>query len=150
MDRDHRLTGSVRLHALILADDDTPVEGLMESALISVTLDTDQEDVGKRIACYDLLAIPVVGSDGRLMGGVTHDDAADEMQAEATEDFQKIPTVLRFTQNMRQAGIACFEGMILPGVSLVFFLPLLIESSGDAGSQSAVLMVRALATGVWS
>ncbi|EAR20733.1 magnesium transporter [Nitrococcus mobilis] len=172
VDRDHRLMGSVRLHALILSADDTPITDLMESAPVSVALDTDQEDVGKLIAHYDLLAIPVVDSDGRLMGIVTHDDAADVMQAEATEDFQKISIVLPFTQNLLQAGIgmlysrrivwltllvfgnlfsgagiAYFEDMILAYVSLVFFLPLLIDSSGNAGSQSATLMVRALATG---
>lgn len=172
VDRDHRLAGSVRLHALILAAHDTPVTKLMETAPISVTLDTDQEDVGKLIARYDLLAIPVVDADGRLLGIVTHDDAADVMQAEATEDFQKISHVLPFKQSMREAGIgvlysrrivwlallvfgnlfsgagiAYFEDMILAYVSLVFFLPLLIDSSGNAGSQSATLMVRALATG---
>ncbi|HEY9038084.1 MAG TPA: magnesium transporter [Roseovarius sp.] len=172
VDQDHRLTGSVRLHALILAAADTTVNDLMEPAPISVTLDTDQEDVGKLIARYDLLAIPVVDDTGRLVGIVTHDDAADVMQAEATEDFQKISTVMPFTQNMREAGIgilysrrivwlallvfgnlfsgagiAFFEETILAYVSLVFFLPLLIDSSGNAGSQSATLMVRALATG---
>lgn len=172
VDRDHRLTGSVRLHALVLADADTPVSELMEKAPVSVLLNTDQEDVGKLIARYDLLAIPVVDAQGRLMGIVTHDDAADVMQAEATEDFQKISHVLPFKQNMRRAGIgvlysrrivwlallifgnlfsgagiAYFEEIILAYVSLVFFLPLLIDSSGNAGSQSATLMVRALATG---
>lgn len=124
------------------------------------------------IARYDLLALPVVDADGVLLGIVTHDDAADAMQAEMTEDFQKISTVLPFSQNMRQAsirllyskrivwlallvfgnlfsgaGIAYFEETILAYVSLVFFLPLLIDSSGNAGAQSATLMVRALATG---
>lgn len=172
VDSDHRLTGSVRLHALILAADHTTVGTLMEKAPVSVTLHTDQEDVGKLIARYDLLAIPVVDDGGRLVGIVTHDDAADVMQEEATEDFQKISHVLPFKQTMREAGvgmlysrrivwlallvfgnlfsgagIAYFEDVILAYVSLVFFLPLLIDSSGNAGSQSATLMVRALATG---
>ncbi|WP_050526059.1 magnesium transporter [Pseudorhodobacter aquimaris] len=172
VDRDHLLTGSVRLHTLILAQDDTLVRDLMEAAPISVSLDADQEEVGKMIARYDLLAIPVVDEGGRLVGIVTHDDAADVMQAEATEDFQKISHVLPFKQTMREAGIgilysrrivwlallvfgnlfsgagiAYFEDVILAYVSLVFFLPLLIDSSGNAGSQSATLMVRALATG---
>ncbi len=172
VDGDHRLIGSVRLHALILTADDTPVGHLMERTPVSVSLDTDQEDVGKMIARYDLLAIPVVDDGGRLMGIVTHDDAADVMQQEATEDFQRISHVLPFKQTMREAGIgilysrrivwltllvfgnlfsgagiAYFEDVILAYVSLVFFLPLLIDSSGNAGSQSATLMVRALATG---
>ncbi len=172
LDADRRLMGSVRLHELILADVDTPISVLMDTAQISVTMDADREDVAKMIARYDLLALPVVDLDGRLMGIVTHDDATDAMQAETTEDFQKISTVLPFTQSLRRAGIgvlysrrivwlallvfgnlfsgagiAYFEDVILAYVSLVFFLPLLIDSSGNAGSQSATLMVRALATG---
>lgn len=172
VDDDQRLTGSVRLHALILAAENTTVGALMERAPVTVTLGTDQEDVAKMIARYDLLAIPVVDGDFRLVGIVTHDDAADVMQDEATEDFQKISHVLPFKQTMRDAGvgmlysrrivwlallvfgnlfsgagIAYFEDVIVAYVSLVFFLPLLIDSSGNAGSQSATLMVRALATG---
>ena len=166
------LIGSVRLNDLILASEDAPIAGFMDRALIFAAPDTDQEDVARMIERYDLLALPVVDAGGVLIGIVTHDDAADAMKAEMTEDFQKISIVLPFTQNMREAGIgvlyskrivwlallivgnlfsgagiAYFEDMILAYVSLVFFLPLLIDSSGNAGSQSATLMVRALATG---
>lgn len=172
LDRDRRLIGSIRLHELILSAADTRIEEIMDHAPVSVTLDTDQEDVARVIARYDLLALPVVDESGRLVGIVTHDDAADAMQRETTEDFQKIATVRPFSQNMREAGmdvlyskriywlallvfgnlfsgagIAFFEDTILAHVSLVFFLPLLIDSGGNAGSQSATLMVRALATG---
>lgn len=172
LDDDRRLIGSVRLHELILAAADIPIGAIMNNAPVSVTLDTDQEEVAKTIARYDLLALPVVDADDRLMGIVTHDDAVDAMQAETTEDFQRISTVLPFTQSLREAGIgvlyskrivwlvllvfgnlfsgagiAYFEDTILAYVALVFFLPLLIDSSGNAGSQSATLMVRALATG---
>lgn len=172
LDGNRRLIGSVRLHELILAEENTPISEFMDTTLISVTMDADREDVANTIARYDLLALPVIDADGRLMGIVTHDDATDAMQAEMTEDFQKISTVLPFTQSLRQAGIgvlyskrivwlallvfgnlfsgagiAYFEETILAYVSLVFFLPLLIDSSGNAGSQSATLMVRALATG---
>lgn len=169
---DRRLIGSVRLHELILAEPATHVSDLLDKAQVSVTMDTSREDVAKLIARYDLLALPVTDAEGRLMGIVTHDDATDAMQAETTEDFQKISTVLPFTHSLRRAGIgvlysrrivwlallvfgnlfsgagiAYFEEVILAYVSLVFFLPLLIDSSGNAGSQSATLMVRALATG---
>ncbi|PVA07600.1 magnesium transporter [Thalassorhabdomicrobium marinisediminis] len=172
VDADHRLIGSVRLHALVLAAEETPLTEIMETEPVSVTSDTDQEIVGQMVARYDLLAIPVVDGGGRLVGIVTHDDATDVMEAEATEDFQKMSHVLPFKQTMRRAaigtlysrrivwlallvfgnlfsgaGIAYFEDMILAYVSLVFFLPLLIDSSGNAGAQSATLMVRALATG---
>jgi len=167
-----RLIGSIRLHELVMAADQTPVSAVMETDPVSVALDASRETVAQMIERYDLLAIPVVDAQGTLLGIVTHDDAADAMQAEMTEDFQKISTVLPFSQNMRQAsirllysrrivwlallvfgnlfsgaGIAYFEETILAYVSLVFFLPLLIDSSGNAGAQSATLMVRALATG---
>ena len=172
LDDNQRLMGSVRLHDLVLADDNTPVSVLMEADPVSVSQDASREDVARLIARYDLLALPVVDGGGVMLGIVTHDDAADAMQAEMTEDFQKISTVLPFSQNMREAsirllyskrivwlallvfgnlfsgaGIAYFEETILAYVSLVFFLPLLIDSSGNAGAQSATLMVRALATG---
>ncbi|ADJ28247.1 magnesium transporter [Nitrosococcus watsonii C-113] len=172
LDCERRLIGSIRLHELILAAADTRIEEIMDHAPVSVALDSDQEKVAQLIARYDLLALPVVDKGGRLVGIVTHDDAADAMQAETTEDFQKIATVRPFSQSVREAsmgvlyrkrifwlvllvfgnlfsgaGIAFFEETILAYVSLVFFLPLLIDSSGNAGSQSATLMVRALATG---
>ncbi|ABA58256.1 Divalent cation transporter [Nitrosococcus oceani ATCC 19707] len=172
LDRERHLIGSIRLHQLILAAADTRIEEIMDHAPVSVALDSDQEHVARMIERYDLLALPVIDEDGRLVGIVTHDDAADAMQAETTEDFHKIATVLPFSQSVREAsmgvlyrkrifwlallvfgnlfsgaGIAFFEDTILAYVSLVFFLPLLIDSSGNAGSQSATLMVRALATG---
>lgn len=172
LDSERRLIGSIRLHELILTRADTRLEAIMDPAPVSVTLDMNQEEVAQMIARYDLLALPVVDDDNRLVGIITHDDAADAMQRETTEDFQKIATVLPFSQSMREAGmgvlyskrvfwlallvfgnlfsgagIAYFEEMILAYVALVFFLPLLIDSGGNAGSQSATLMVRALATG---
>lgn len=172
VDAEHRLIGSLRLHALIVAPESAVVRDLMEPRPIAVTFDTDQEDVARTIARYDLVAIPVIDAEGRLVGIVTHDDAADVVEEEATEDFHKHATVLPLRQSMRRAsigllyskrivwlallvfgnlfsgaGIAYFEDMILAYVSLVFFLPLLIDSSGNAGAQSATLMVRALATG---
>jgi magnesium transporter len=172
LDRERVLIGSIELHELILAAADTRIEAIMDRAPVSAALDLDQEEVARTITRYDLSALPVVDDSGRLVGIVTHDDAADAMQRETTEDFQKIATVRPFTQSMREAGmgvlyskrifwlallvfgnlfsgagIAFFEDTILTYVSLVFFLPLLIDSGGNAGSQSATLMVRALATG---
>jgi magnesium transporter len=168
LDRERVLIGSIELHELILAAADTRIEAIMDRAPVSAALDLDQEEVARTITRYDLSALPVVDDSGRLVGIVTHDDAADAMQRETTEDFQKIATVRPFTQSMREAGmgvlyskrifwlallvfgnlfsgagIAFFEDTILTYVSLVFFLPLLIDSGGNA----ATLMVRALATG---
>jgi magnesium transporter len=172
LDPGRHLIGSVQLHELILAPTDTPVGEIMDRAPVSIALDADQEEAARMIARYDLLALPVVDAAGKLVGIVTHDDAADALQAETTEDFQRIATIRPFSQSVREAGlgvlyskrivwlallvfgnlfsgagIAYFEDIILAYVSLVFFLPLLIDSSGNAGSQSATLMVRALATG---
>ncbi|MBA6411725.1 magnesium transporter [Parahaliea sp. F7430] len=172
LDSERRLIGSIRLHELILAAPHTPVSEVMDPSPISATLDMKQEEVAQMIEHYDLLALPVIDEGGRLVGIITHDDAADVMQRETTEDFQRIATVSPFSENMREAsvavlykkrifwlsllvignlfsgaGLAYFEETILTYVALVFFLPLLIDSSGNAGSQSATLMVRALATG---
>ncbi|WP_313136417.1 magnesium transporter [Paracoccus jeotgali] len=172
VDEEGVLMGSVELHQLIVAPDSAHVGDIMRRDPVSVTVDTDQEDVAKAIERYDLASIPVIHDDGRLVGIVTHDDAADAMQAATTEDFQRISTVRPFSESLRSAtigmlysrrvfwlvllvfgnlfsgaGISYFEDTILAYVALVFFLPLLIDSSGNAGSQSATLMVRALATG---
>ncbi len=172
LDRDRRLVGAIRLQDLILAAADASVADLMEREPLAVALDEDQEDVARKIGRYDILALPVVDADGRLVGIVTHDDAHDALQEETTEDFHRIGTVGKLTQGIRDAGvgilyrkrilwlillifgnlfsgagIAYFEEMIVTYVSLVFFLPLLIDSSGNAGSQAATLVVRALATG---
>lgn len=172
LDQDRCLIGSVRLQDLILATADAKVADLMERDHLAVALDEDQEDVVRKIARYDVLALPVVDTEGRLVGIVTHDDAYDAQQEETTEDFHKIGTVGRLTQGAREAGIgmlyrsrivwlavlvfgnlfsgagiAFFEETIVTYVSLVFFLPLLIGSSGNAGAQAATIMVRALATG---
>lgn len=172
IDASQKLIGVVRLHELILAEDNTPIVELMDDEPVSMDLEDDQEDVARVINRYDLTAVPVVDDQQRLMGIVTHDDAADAMQQETTEDFHKTGTIEPLTQSVMKAsigllykkrivwlsllifgnlfsgaGLAFFEDTILAYVSLVFFLPLLIDSSGNAGSQSATLMVRAMATG---
>jgi magnesium transporter len=172
LDAERRLIGSVRLYDLILADADATVAELMERETLAVEVTDHREDVARKIARYDVLALPVVDGDGRLVGIVTHDDALDALQDEATEDFHRIGTVGKLTESVRDAGIgvlyrkrvvwlallvfgnlltgagiAYFEDTIAAYVALVFFLPLLIGSSGNAGAQSATLMVRALATG---
>ncbi|MGF1612312.1 MAG: magnesium transporter [Kiloniellales bacterium] len=172
LDRDRHLIGSVRLQDLILAAPETRVADVMERDALAVRLDEDQEEVAHKIARYDVLAVPVVDSESRLVGIVTHDDALDALEEEATEDFHRIATVGKLTESLRGAsvgllyrkrivwlallvfgnlfsgaGIAYFEDTIAAYVALVFFLPLLIDSSGNAGSQAATMMVRALATG---
>jgi magnesium transporter len=172
LDDQRCLIGAVRLRDLILSPADRLVADLMERDPVCARLSDHQEDVARKIARYDILAVPVTDETGRLVGIVTHDDALDALQHEATEDFHKLGTVQALTGSVRTAsvgllyrkriawlallvfgnlfsgaGIAYFEDTIAAYVALVFFLPLLIDSSGNAGSQSATLMVRALATG---
>jgi magnesium transporter len=172
IDPDRKLIGSVRLQELITAPARLRVSDIMEINTLAVPVDMDQEEVARRIAKYDVLAVPVVDAEGRLVGIVTHDDATDVLQEEATEDFHKAGTVTGLETNVRDAspwmlyrsriswlvvlvfanifsgaGIAYFEDTIASYVALLFFLPLLIASGGNAGAQSATLMVRALATG---
>jgi magnesium transporter len=172
VDPERKLVGSIRLQELILASPSASIADLMERNPRSVLVSDDQEVAAREIARYDVLALPVVDSEGHLVGIVTHDDAMDVAEQEATEDFHKQATVgtiatslkdasigllyrkritwlvlLVFGNLLSGAGIAYFEGTIAAHVALVFFLPLLIGSGGNAGSQASTLMVRALATG---
>ena len=173
IDPQRRLMGVVSLRRLILADPDTPLAEIMVPNPITVQVDAGQEEAAKRIARYDFIALPVVDGEGRIVGIVTSDDAMDVAAAEATEDFHKTGgtlgsltvslknatvgllyrqrvywlVVLVFANLFSGAGIAHFEDLIATNMALVFFLPLLIASGGNAGAQSATLMVRALATG---
>jgi magnesium transporter len=140
---------------------------------VSAYVDADQDEAAKIIARYDLLALPIIDRQGVMVGIVTYDDAMDVASEEATEDFLKAGAVnagaklslksapilqlyqkrvfwlvfLVFGSLLSGLGIAHFEDIIAVHIVLVFFLPLLVGSGGNAGSQSATLMVRALATG---
>ena len=168
-----KLLGVISLKQLILGQEQDQVDQLMTTDLISADVDTDQDDVAKTIARYDLLALPIVDAQGVMVGIVTYDDAMDVASEEATEDFLRVGAVnassklslknasifvlyqkrvfwlviLVFGSLLSGIGIAHFEDIIAANIVLVFFLPLLVGSGGNAGSQSATLMVRALATG---
>lgn len=171
-DDERTLIGVVSLRELILAHPAKQIKDLMISDLVSGYVDDDQENIAKRIARYDLIALPITDNFGHLVGIVTHDDAMDVASEEATDDFHKSAGVTTSLGNMKRAsisllyrkrvfwlvllvfgnlfsgaGIAHFEDLISANIVLVFFLPLLVDSGGNAGSQSATLMVRALATG---
>jgi magnesium transporter len=172
IDEERRLLGSVRLVDIITAPAKAKVADIMETNTLAVTTDTDQEEAARRIARYDVLAIPVIDHEGRLVGIITHDDAIDVLEEETTEDFHRSGTVsnlagrvgeasiamlyrarvawlvlLVFGNIFSGAGIAYFEDTIAAHLALMFFLPMLIASGGNAGAQAATLMVRALATG---
>ncbi len=175
------LVGVVALRDLLVADDATRVGDIMRTDVVFARAEDPREEVARKIADYDLLALPVVDGNNMLVGIVTADDALDVEIERATRDFRRIGAVqeglghkgavlppvtikdasiwllyrmrivwlvvLVFGNIFSGAGIAYFEDTIAAYVALVFFLPLLIDSGGNAGSQAATLMVRALATG---
>lgn len=172
IDEQRKLQGVVSLRTLILAAPEQLIGDIMLSKVISSNVHQNQDDVAKTIARYDLIALPIIDNNGALVGIVTHDDAMDVASDEATDDFHKSGGVSSLVSSFKDTsikilyrkrvfwlvflvfgnlisgvGIAHFEDVIAANLVLVFFLPLLVDSGGNAGSQSATLMVRALATG---
>jgi magnesium transporter len=166
------LADDIELRRIILADPAARVYDVMDGSYVAVPAAADREEAVALIRRYDLVALPAVDSEGVLIGIVTVDDLLDVAIEEATEDFHKVGSVGPIRTSLRDAtigmlfrrrigwllalvfmnifsgaGIAYFEDTIAAAVALVFFLPLLIDSGGNAGSQAATLMVRALATG---
>ena len=169
---DWKLLDDLRIKELILADPTKKIEDLMDSRFVALNVLDDQEAAIKAFSDYDRVALPVVNDEGILLGIVTVDDIMDVVEEESTEDFHKFgafqsaitnPLKERVTELYKNrivwlvalvfvnifsgAAIASFGETITAYVSLVFFLPLLIGSGGNAGSQSATLMIRSLATG---
>ncbi|MFG6668169.1 magnesium transporter [Halomonas sp. HNIBRBA4712] len=172
LDGDGELVGTMSLRQLMVARPGAVVDDIMIKDVIKTAVDKPQEEVARVVARYDLLALPVIDVDGRMVGIVTHDDAMDVAESEATEDIHKGMSIgqledgvsrvklwslyrkrvtwlvlLVFANLFSGAGIAYFEDVIASQVALVFFLPLLIGSGGNAGAQAATLMVRGMATG---
>jgi len=172
VDEDFKLIDDLRIRDFILADPDTDIQQLMDNRFVSLQADADQETAIQTFKKYDRIALPVTDSKGILIGIVTVDDVLDVAEDEATEDFHKFGSLQDRILDPLQAGIfflyrkrivwlmalvavniisgaaiASFEDTIQAMVALVFFLPLLIDSGGNAGSQSATIMVRSLATG---
>jgi magnesium transporter len=166
------LSGVVSLRQLIVADPATPIAEIMRPDLISVQVGVDQEECARLMARYDLLALPVVDAEGRLLGVVTIDDVMDVMEDEATEDFQRLGgaeplerpyldtgvllvtrkrigwlLLLFVTETLTGSVLRFFEGELQSVVALAFFVPLLIGTGGNAGSQTTSTIIRALAVG---
>jgi magnesium transporter len=172
LDPNRQLLGSLSTGELILAKPQTAVAELLIQPVISAYVDNTREEVAQLIREHDLLALPIINRLGQLVGVVSCDDALDVVVEEATEDFHKGALIGTRIGNLKDAtigllyrkrvfwlvllvfgnlfsgaGIAHFEDLIAANIALVFFLPLLVDSGGNAGAQSATLMVRALATG---
>jgi magnesium transporter len=170
MDEERHLIGTVSLRQLVLADPDTKVADLMEREVISATTDEDQEDVAHKIQKYDLLALPVVDRENRLVGIVTHDDILDILQEEATEDIYRLGALevpeqsyfksrilavastrlgwlllLLITNTFTGYIIIHYSGLLQSVIALVAFVPLLTGSGGNIGSQTSTVFVRGLA-----
>ncbi len=171
VDRNGNLRGRLPLVDLLKAEPSTRLEGILQEA-VAVRVDTDQEQVAQIISKYDLLAVPVVDARGRIVGIVTVDDVVDILTEEATEDAQRQGAIqpledpyfhTGFWEMARKRGVwllVLFIGELFTGtalrhfnsvlehtLNLVFFIPLIISSGGNSGSQSASLITRALAVG---
>ena len=166
------LEGVVTVKALLLAAEGARVDELMERDVISAGTLEDQEDVARALSRYDLLSLPVVDNEGRLVGVITVDDAMDVMEQEATEDFETmggmhhsektyLKTSVREMSRNRIVWllVLMISGMITGGILtrfeaaisamplLVTFIPMLTDTGGNAGSQSSTMVIRGLATG---
>ena len=168
-----KLIGTVSVKSLLLAPSDLQtIDSVMESNLITVTTHTDQEEVARMMSKYNLLAIPVVDGDDRMVGIVTFDDAFDVMEDETTEDMEimagmtpsdktylrsspfdlfrhRIPWLALLMVSATFTGliISSFEEKLAAMVCLTAFIPMLMDTGGNSGSQSSVTVIRAISLG---
>ena len=168
--KDNRLVGSVPLSRLILAKPETVVSSIMETEFPKVTPDLDQEEVARIFKKYDLVAVPVVNHEGRLVGRITVDDVVDVMEEEASEDFYKMAGVSHHERvfdpvsksfkmrclwliiNLATAVLAAsvvgfFQDTIQALVLLAVYMPIVAGMGGNAGTQTITITVRGLALG---
>ena len=166
-DENRILLGSTSIKALLLSDENEYIKDIMDTNYISVHTLEDKEDVANKFNKYDLLAIPVVDDENRLVGIVTFDDAIDVMQDEATEDIKKMAAIIPSdktyfrTSETWKARIpwllllmisATFTGMIITSFEdalaaytvLTAYIPMLMDTGGNSGGQASVTIIRAL------
>jgi magnesium transporter len=173
-DGDGRLWGVVTLRDLLLAEPTATVNTFAEHDLMTAHPDDDQEQVAEVISKYDLLALPVVDEAGELLGAVTIDDVVDVLRQEHTEDFEKFmaitgshetgaylttPALTHFSNRVRWVVVLAavglisgsiihrYEGALESLIILALYMPMLADTGGNTGSQSATVVVRALAMG---
>ncbi len=169
-DQNRRLEGVISVKTLLLAEDDDMIADLMESDVINVNTSTDQEEVARIFSRYDFLSLPVTDHEGRLVGIVTIDDAVDVMEEEATEDFEKMAAItpsekpylnmsvwenarkrivwlmLLMVSSMITGGIIeSYEASFTQLPILVAFIPMLMDTGGNAGSQTSTMLIRGMA-----
>ena len=172
IDKNRRLLGIVSLKDLVLTDPATRIEELMFKNFVSVRTTIDQEEAANLLKKYDLLALPVVGRDDKLVGIITVDDLMDVMDVEATEDIHMLAAVvptehaylevnwtgmvqrrliwllpLLFIELLAAIVLKHYSVDIQTVLPLLFFLPALIATGGNTGTQASTMVIRALATG---
>ena len=171
--KDRTLMGLVTVKDLLLAEDDEDkIEDLMITNLISVTTQTDQEEVARMFSKYNFLALPVVDTENRMVGIVTFDDAMDVMEEETTEDMElmsgmlpsekpylrssafdlfknRIPWLMLMMVSATFTGLimTAFEDALAAQIALSAFIPMLMGTGGNSGSQSSVTVIRGLSLG---
>lgn len=170
VNEEQKLMGAISLRQLVINPPERKLSELMATELISARLDTDQEEVARMIARYNLLAIPVLDAQDRMVGVVTIDDAIDVIREEATEDILRMAGVdetayetYSLKKNFRVrapwlgatwlAGLSAsmllgaFEETLESTVALAVFIPIVLGMGGNVGTQTATIMVRGIATG---
>ena len=169
-DRNRILEGAVSIRKILLSDDDTVIDEIMDTNVVSINAHDDQEQASMLFRKYDLLSMPVVDNEGRLVGIITVDDIVDVISEEATEDFEimgamhpsdseylKTPVftlaknriiwllVLMISATFTGRIISSFESMLQNMVILTAFIPMLMDTGGNAGAQTSTMIIRGLA-----
>ena len=172
IDQERKLQGVVSAHKLMVSDPDELIENIMEVQFVSVHTRDDQEEVARLFDHYDLISLPVADAEERLVGMITVDDIVDVIQEENTEDFEKMAALLpsdepyldtssiilarrripwllflMISAIFTGAIITLFEDSLAVMPALVAFIPMLMDTGGNCGSQAATLIIRGLALG---
>lgn len=169
LSNDRKLLGTVSLKQLLLCDDDIIIKNIMETNPIEINTKTDQEEVARMFQKYDVTAMPVVDSENRLVGIITSDDVMDILEEEATEDIERMAAIIPTDKPYMKTGIietwkkripwllllmisATFTGKIIQSyesalatyVVLTSFIPMFMDTGGNAGGQASVTIIRGL------
>lgn len=169
---DRKLEGVLSVKDLLLSDDETVIEDIMDTNIIFCMTHDDQEEAAQKISDYDLMALPVVDKEGRLVGIVTVDDVIDVMEAEATEDFEimaamtpsdkpysrtsaldmwkrRVPWLmfLMLSATFTSMIINSFEDALAVQAVLIGFIPMLMGTGGNSGAQASTAVIRSISIG---
>lgn len=172
IDNNRKLEGSIPIRKLILNNEDVIVADVMDINVIAVNTHVDQEEIASLFKKYDLVAMPVVDNENRLVGIITIDDVVDVIEQENTEDFQKMAAIAPSEEEYLKSNVMMlakhrilwllvlmvsatftgrvimrYEALLQSVVALTAFIPMLMDTGGNAGSQAATLIIRGLALG---